>query len=404
MTVLAAVLAVAPAASGSAASEPGGDAVSFEIVDVAGQIDSISPDGRWLAGMDGRTPCIWLLDTLEPVCADAELPVIVGLSYPVMTWAPDSSAVAFTEDFLRRLEEPDVYVLTTDGELTNLTDDGVEGGILTTDDATPLIDLAPSWSRDSSTVYFARSVRDGSDDGNEYTQLMAIPRTGGEPIAIAAPLAGAMLVWQPLHEATDGSLLVAAHHPQPRVANGILRLPVGADTLHIVRLDDERGERGLWMPMISSVTPAGDTAFVYNPQMLAMYPTGAPSPTFWKLDVATGRATPANWLDLGDVGSAVGAPADPPQPGDVSTLAFPMGPQAFSPDGSRWVGLFQRVDFSDRLLVLVDTASGEVLATLDESATDDRRFWPYDPQFATDGTVMISAGGGTALLIDFGDR
>jgi len=226
---------------------------------------------------------------------------------------------------------------------------------------------------------------------------------GAEPTELAVPLEGAMLVWQPIREATDGSLLVVAHHPRPRVANGILRLDAGAEMLRIVRLDDD-GERGVRMPMISGVTPAGDVAFVYNPQLLARWPVAGEHPIFWTLDVGTGRVTPADWLDLdaGEGGSTVTAPADPPERGVASSLAFPAGPQTFSPDGSRWVGAFQRVDSAERLLALVDTDSGAVLSTIAEQPDDGLRFMPLDPQFAADGTVLLQVGSGRVALVHFG--
>lgn len=57
----------------------------------------------------------------------------------------------------------------------------------------------------------------------------------------------------------------------------------------------------------------------------------------------------------------------------------------------------------ERLLALVDTASGEVLATISERADPGLQLGIGEPQLAADGTVLIHDHFGPPLIF-FGNR
>lgn len=123
-----------------------------------GRMLSLSPDGAWLAVMEGDALCVYAAGTLtQQTCANLE-------GHPMdrrtVAWAPDSSRLAFTEDVLRLMMDGDLWTLEVEGgELKNLSDDGVDGGFMQEDDVS--LDMVPTWSRDGQSLVFARGIRVG---------------------------------------------------------------------------------------------------------------------------------------------------------------------------------------------------------------------------------------------------
>ena len=139
---------------------------------------ALSPTGQHLiAFRDPGELCVFDLESSEDICPGWD-----G-SVGSISWSPDGSTVAFTEDFFTFLEESDIWVIKIDtGELTNLTDDGESGTSSATPDGTPF-DYWPVWSSDSSRIHFARSERRGGELTN---MLMETNSTTGAVRQIAA--------------------------------------------------------------------------------------------------------------------------------------------------------------------------------------------------------------------------
>lgn len=89
-------------------------------IEVDGFPLAISPDGTRLAGVDadGARFCVWDLATGKAAC-DGDIPAPVEARS--VTWAPDSSAVAFSLGSSSRLVDSDIYVFdVASGTLRNV--------------------------------------------------------------------------------------------------------------------------------------------------------------------------------------------------------------------------------------------------------------------------------------------
>jgi hypothetical protein len=334
----------------------------------------LSPDGRWLSGVDDEgAVCIWDIATLAPTCAGADL----RIDPESMTWAPDSTAVAFTLDAMRAAEESDLYIYDLEtGALTNLTDEGIAGSLLTeavTSEA--LIDTLPAWSPDSQELAFVRSVR---RDGLRTTTLMRMARGGGMPTEVLRlDVDELFAVWLPLTWLPDDSLLYTVGASDPRDAaalDGVWRVGVeGTDPRKIVPGNAEAEIPGA---LVGDVDPAGTTALVYSFSLLGEFMFGLDTPLFWLLDVASGALAPI---------------PTPPPDGPESTHVIGA---TFSPDGGTV------------LLVTMEPGLGWGLAVLDVPTREISMlpgepiepFLPGAPQWAANDTVLRPHPSGAILI------
>ncbi|MCC6790391.1 MAG: hypothetical protein IT336_01835, partial [Thermomicrobiales bacterium] len=150
------------------------------------RIISLSPDGTAIVatsfGIDEI--CVYERESLaQRFCTDLA-PLESGLRLDDIVWSPDSAKIVLAEQALVRFTDGDLWVLdAATGELTNLTDDGVnarlpfgESGV---EFAEVFVDVDPAWLPDSSGVTFSRSTwRDGAWRGNT---IETVPVTGGPP-------------------------------------------------------------------------------------------------------------------------------------------------------------------------------------------------------------------------------
>lgn len=135
----------------------------------------LSPDGKTLVYMGQEGTCLRGVDGSNEHC----LPPGVGLDISSADWSPDGRELAITDVHAIGLE-PDIWVLdVASGDLTNLTDDGIESeGVSLTSREMPegaTVDVFPSWSADGEQIRFLRKESANS------VGVLAVSPAGGEP-------------------------------------------------------------------------------------------------------------------------------------------------------------------------------------------------------------------------------
>lgn len=364
---------------------------------VDGRLDSVSPDGRHVAGIgpDG-TPCIWEMKSLTPRCSDVEIGGVGLPSRPAMVWSPDSQRVAFTPDVFVQLRDGDVLVMDLDGTLVNLTDDGYEGGLIGADAPDALaVDTLPTWSPDGTRLAFVRD-----DTSTVVPTVMVIDAAGGKPVALAdSPVETRFAIWPSMSWAAEDAIVFTTN-PADRddPGHGVWSLdPSTGEVTEIVTAPDASFE-------VSGVDPDGTTALVVDPLLLGQYDFAVDDPrsatAVTTLDLVAGSAAAQPWFDPA-AGELVPAPA----PDDAGTaigdgLVPPTGPQAFSPDGSMWVGRHHSPQDGVEYLVVGDVTTGEFLGAVDLTGLD-LVIGPSSPQWV-DGGIFAKSGAGTAIWVPVG--
>lgn len=367
-----------PAASPAASpvgldGEAGWRVAEEQPLEVDGEPLALSTDGQWLAGLGpAREFCVWAVETLEATCADEELPIRVE----TITWAPDSSAVAFALNAAIYLIDSDIYVFEVEaGELHNLTDDGVDRGDLIGGDESDeplLIDDAPGWSPDSQALVFARTR--WVPEGNHSTSLVRIEREGGETdtlfsVAIDFPFA----VFFPIQWLEGDRLLYSvflADSDDER--NGLYVAGIDASDARQILPGDRAAE--VPAPWVTDVTPDGCIATVYS--RLKQGEFALEGDIYFLLDLERGELTP------------------------ITTGAEPeirvQLPPTLSPDGETL--LFTVFGTGETLLAVQDVASGaqSILAGGIDVRGNTVASRGFD--WAENDTVLIPAGDASRLL------
>lgn len=120
---------------------------------------ALSPDGTRLVWAAPDALCLYQIDTQEGECQPLpETFADVFRDYNPLRWSPDGAYIAFTEDPFVTINESDVWVYKlASGAFTNLTNDGVEGSWLRSDDAPVALDYSVTWNPANGDLYFFRS-------------------------------------------------------------------------------------------------------------------------------------------------------------------------------------------------------------------------------------------------------
>lgn len=139
----------------------------------------LSPNGERIAFTDrDRRICVYATTGGTPTCATPPK----AIDTRSLQWSPDSTRLAFTENFLQRLDDPDIWVLdAVTGTLADLTDDGPDDtGTDARSTQGKAIDLAPQWTADGSHITFLRYI--GLDA--QTPAVCRVPATGGTTVVL----------------------------------------------------------------------------------------------------------------------------------------------------------------------------------------------------------------------------
>lgn len=379
-TLTLSALILPGAASVRASTTPDGEpdggwqVVDIAPVDVDGSPVSLSPDGAWLAGTASDDQvCIWAVADLAATCNDD----VHAVDPDSITWAPDSSAIAFSALAYLYLVDSDVHVLDVDGTLTNVTDDGVDDQLSIGDELSgdPIpVDITPAWTPDGTGIVFSRCLWN-SDDGS--TDIMTVPRDGGEATLLGR-VDRVFAIYTPMHVLRDGAVLYAVGAPDPGdEMTGIWRLDPDGTTTQLIPGDSTTQFPA---PSIADVSERDD-GYAISGYSYIHASSGDPD-----FDVAF------EW-------SSAGGGPDPLAPVGKDDRARVQG-AAFSPDGGSVVQLTLSPDPS--VEVVGPATSTTPLPVRVEDIRRQRARHPV-PTWATNDTVLLPATGvNDPLLVTMG--
>ncbi len=358
------------------------------------RIISLSPDGttvvagKPMAGFEHGELCTFDVAMLaEKACADLS-GLVAGLRTEDVVWSPDSTKIAFAERSFITFQDGDLWVMdAASGELTNVTDDGVEGGVSLLNPPDPDIteyffDVNPAWSPDGQSIAFSRSTwRDGDWQGNE---IAVVPIAGGTPRTIAQVTPDVPgVVYFGIDWQSDGSrLFYNVNYPDTSDRrNGIWVMDTDGQNARQVAgtTDSELGP-----PSVVQVAPEGD-------RLLAFYVAAAAQnaqrgPHYAIVDAASGEATPLTIQDP-----------------DAPEFAF-AGLATLSPDGSKVLYVSRQTEPENQVF-LRDLPDGDEVRLVDGLSRAFTVAYGLVPTWASDGSVLMNSdlNKGTLLKLAGGD-
>lgn len=377
--VLAAVLIPFPDWTAAQESPVAGPLQFFESV---AQPLSVSPDGTKIAVLDPHTSlCVFALPAQQQIaCASLEEQPVYPLATDIV-WSPDGSRLAFTEMGYMTGDDSDLWVMDAQtGALTNLTDDGYIGSLLSLGDdasATFSVDSSPAWTPDGQSISFARSdIVDGERGG---TALFAIPAAGGSPelLATVSETETGVVFYRSAWSADGAALFFTYNPPNPNDQNtGIWKYDAQTGQLTQLIESDER----LGAPILLQASPAGDSLLIWYPAVLQG--SDMADPLIRLIDSSTGEILP---LEL--------------PPPDQATLPARIV-ATFSPDGAGLLFLLVPAGNLGQLWT-ADLATGEYTRVVD--GIDDTLLDPWFPlSWATNDLIAVQTGHGAVALTTIG--
>jgi WD40 repeat protein len=280
-------VALAPAQAQTTAGPSVWEVTDRQGVFIEGELISLSPDGRWIAGIDmDNTFCVWEVATEAAQCDGTDL----GIDVDSVRWSPDSTAVAFAQGPFSSGQDTDIFIFERKtGVLTNLTDEGYEGTSFVQPgeiDTLP-VDLYPTWSADSHSLTFIRCDI-ATNDRLFTTELVSMSRMGSEAIQIFAihdPYPFTMA--SPIFSLRDGSLLFTiTMYDESDPANGIWHLNPHGETQQLLASTSDDLVNVKIVRVVEAGTSTLVSAFGLSPEL--------DESVALLLNVGTGTVTPVD--------------------------------------------------------------------------------------------------------------
>lgn len=369
------------------ASQPAADlrvTVQREVEVEGGSIVSLSPNGEWLVvDKMGEVLSIYQAESLTE--HSGALLEDVRLARNSITWSPDSTRVAFTDDAIRRMFESDLWVLEAEtGELTNLTDDGVSGGFLGEREGRPLLDVSPAWSPDGKQLAFSRSVYGVGRDEPLVTDIYRVSASGGDPKKLLTAIDDQPLaVWLGLCWSSDGKqILYTVNRQKPDDPdNGVWIVDQdGKNREHILGVTDAV----LGPPFLVDVAAQGDKALVWYYYAAGGYAIEPNVSYFVLLDLETGEVEPLKKAQ-----------------GEEIEFSGPAN-ATLSPGGTKVLYAYRSVDGEWRLAVRdLGDETENVLLTSEEPLGITREFG-QGLDWAENDTLYVATSFSSGLLLSLG--
>ncbi len=206
---------------------------------------SIAPDASIMLSIGGprRQVCQYSFADAQTSCTELD-PVAVRLSSEPQ-WSPDARWIALHEDFLRRLEEPDIWLFDVQaGTFFNRTEDGVFDVPLGDDSAAAVgLDVLPVWSPNGDLYFFRYHFAEGRTKALELYRIAQAELTGSSAPVLVADLSS---LTEPdpfpvysLYNFTAASLDAAAVAPDGATLAFVVHYTRDADTMR-------QPENGIW--------------------------------------------------------------------------------------------------------------------------------------------------------------
>jgi hypothetical protein len=143
----------------------------------------VAPDGTRYAYIDDQICVYAIADDQEEGCVDIR--GLRGFDVRSVRWSPDGRYLVFTEDFLRRFVDSDIYLVDTeDFSLANLTNDFVDRISIGDETWGGNQDFAPVWLSDGRIAFFRLNRI-----GGEYINVISTMNAEGvdiEPVPFRA--------------------------------------------------------------------------------------------------------------------------------------------------------------------------------------------------------------------------
>ncbi len=375
--LLAALMAITPAVAQGA---------DWQVTDVRTLEPSeararlLSPDGTMIFDASEDRPdeiCIIDIESNEDRCGSLppgitemiselegnHLYSTLGVDLQSATWAPDSSAVAFSLNRNTAIDS-DIYLLdAATGDVSNLTDDGIEDLRDMAREEEVMTDTFPAWTPEGDALIFHRF-----NHGTRDARIMRLPLDASEPEAIATfPDDAVPFLKSPIHPLPDGTLLFSTTYTGYEQSGIVRTAPDG--TMEVLISNDE--EPGVDVPGFDGVdllgvSPDGSSFLVMRPVVLM---EDLDKPNIFLVDMTTGEESPIE--------------------------GRMYAPPIFSPDGSAVLMAIENDGSIDLTLVLPDGGT-TVIEGISGDAVGDRIFPTMT--WSDDNQILLHTLRGTFLL------
>jgi hypothetical protein len=267
--------------------------------------------------------------------------------FSVPSWSPDANYLTFTESIFDYALESDLWMLDrAGGEITNRTDDGVEGGWFGQDKPMTL-DYLPTWNPDNGDLYFLRSQGPANGDPTIGLYLLPVGRDEPKLVRDLTSELPTFSVYRPMAISPDGEQMafIVLSNDLKDARNGLWTLDLkSGDVAQVATVDDFRTGRPSWQKETALYPDmlfwAGNDALV----VLALdqqYTVGGVAQIAYYVSLADQAVTPL--MDFQDVPDARSFFENDAPDGPIYRM-----PRSgvVSPDGSTFLFLRYGIDFN----------------------------------------------------------